>query len=70
MFIVPHTFFGNNEQIVIAHKIGFHSVFDPLVVIDIRSAGITAIKYNHYDIFDFATDKLDELPQITSFMCG
>ena len=43
MFVVPHAFLGNDEQVVIAHEIGLYPVFDPLVVIDVGPACVTAV---------------------------
>ncbi len=70
MFVVPHAFLGNDEQVVIAHEIGLYPVFDPLVVIDVGPACVTAVEYDHYDAFHFIANKFDELLQVALFVFG
>ena len=70
MFVNSHSFLGNDQQIVIAHEIGFYSVFDSLIIIDIGSPRITAVENNHHSVFHFIANQLDELSQISAFGCG
>ena len=59
-----------NQNIVIAHKVGRHAKLHALVVIDIGIPGIAAVQDNHADILYIPADQIDKLFQVVPFIFG
>ena len=59
-----------NQNVIIAHKVGRHAELDALVVIDIGVPGITAVQDNHANVLHVIADKADKLFQVGLFLFG
>ena len=51
----------DDQDVVIAHEKGRHSVIPPAVAIDVCISSITAVKNDHYAVFYFISDDLYKL---------
>ena len=68
VFRIADPFFGQDQNIVIAHKVSPHAEFRPLVVIDVLISRVTAEQNNHFAPDYFPTDNLRQLAQVALFV--
>ena len=62
--------FSHDQNIVVAHKIGFHAEVPAFVALDVGVPGITTVKNNHHDVFHLVADQADEFAQVALFAFG
>ena len=68
VFRIADPFFGQDQNIVIAHKISPYAEFRPLVVIDVAIPCVTAEQNNHFASGYFPADNFRQLAQVALFV--